>query len=58
MQDYPVVRGLAPISIPSMKYLSHTIPQGIMIGLVCYAITISMGKTFSAKVMIQRYNKE
>lgn len=49
MGDYPLVNGLAPLSSPSMQHLHRIVPQGIVIGLICYAITISMGKTFATK---------
>ena len=50
MQDYPVVRGLAPFEVPPMQHLLQIIPHAIIIALIIYAISISMGKTFASNV--------
>lgn len=50
MQDYPVVHGLAPFEVPPMQHLLQIIPHAIIISIIIYAISISMGKTFASNV--------
>ena len=50
MGDYTLEKGFPPFTVPSFKYLDRLIPQGIMIALIAFVITISAGKTFSRKV--------
>ena len=40
MQDYPVVRGLAPFEVPPMQHLLQIIPHAIIIALIIYAISL------------------
>ena len=50
MGDNVLDKGFPPISMPSFKYLGKLIPQGIVISIIAFVITISAGKTFSRKV--------
>ena len=47
--DYDIVRGMPPVIIPDMKNLGTIIPGAVMICIVGYAITVSLGKIFARR---------
>lgn len=50
--DQPLVKGFPPFTIPSFKYLDHLLPQGILIAIIAFIISLSAAKTFSRKVYV------
>lgn len=52
MGDKKLDKGFPPLTVPSFKYLNRLIPQGILISIIAFVITLSAGKTFSRKVYL------